>query len=46
MTVLRDAATSLLHRAGIRQIATRLREFSQFPERAAALILEALLTHA
>lgn len=46
MTELRDAAISLLHRAGIRQITARLREFSQFPERAASLILETRLTHA
>jgi predicted transposase YbfD/YdcC len=38
MAVLRDAARSLLHRAGIRRIAAQLRTHSQQPERALALV--------
>ncbi len=39
MAPLRDAAVSLLHRAGVRQIATRLRDHSQHPAAAVALLL-------
>jgi len=39
MTLLRDAAVSLLHRAGIRQITARLRYHSQHPASALALLL-------
>jgi predicted transposase YbfD/YdcC len=39
MALLRDAAVSLLHRAGIQQVAARLRRHSQHPEPAVALVL-------
>ena len=39
MAFLRDAAVSLLRRAGIRQIAARLREHAQDPAPAVALVL-------
>jgi len=39
MTLLRDAAISLLHAAGVRQIAARLRHHSQHPDQAIALVL-------
>ena len=39
MALLRDAAVSLLHRAGIRQITARLRSHSQHPAEAVALLL-------
>jgi predicted transposase YbfD/YdcC len=42
MAVLRDAALNLLHRAGIRRIASSLRTHSQQPERAVALVLGSL----
>jgi len=45
MAFLRDAAVSLLRRAGIRQIAARLREHAQDPAPAVALVLDAP-THA
>lgn len=44
--LLRDATVSLLHRCGVRQITACVREFSQFPERAVALVLQAPLPHA
>lgn len=46
MALLRDAALSLLHRAGIRRIASCLRTHSQHPERAVALVLSPLPTGA
>lgn len=46
MALLRDAALSLLHRAGVRQVAARLRAHSQQPERAVALVLGPLPTGA
>lgn len=46
MTLLRDAAIDLLHVAGVRQIAARLRHHSQYPTEAVALVLGALTTHA
>lgn len=46
MALLRDAALNLLHQAGIRCIASRLRTFSQRPERAVALVLGPLPTGA
>ncbi len=46
MALLRDAAVSLLHQAGIRQVAARLRTHSQHPEQAVALVVGPLLTHA
>jgi predicted transposase YbfD/YdcC len=39
MALLRDAAVSLLHRAGIRQVTARLRYHSQYPAAAVALLL-------
>ena len=46
MALLRDAALSLLHQAGIRRIASSLRRHSQQPERAVALVLSPLPTGA
>jgi predicted transposase YbfD/YdcC len=46
MALLRDAALSLLHRAGIRRIAAQLRTHSQQPERAVALVVGAPATGA
>lgn len=46
MAVLRDAALSLLHRAGIRRIAACLRTHGQYPERAVALVVAPLPTGA
>ena len=46
MALLRDAAISLLHGAGVRQVAARLRTHSQQPERAVALVLGPLPTGA
>lgn len=39
MALLRDAAVSVLHLAGIRQVAARLRRHSQHPKEAVALVL-------
>lgn len=39
VALLRDAAVSVLHRAGVRQIAARLRRHSQHPEQAVALVV-------
>jgi predicted transposase YbfD/YdcC len=46
MALLRDAALSLLHQAGIRRVASRLRTHSQHPERAIALVVGPLPTGA
>jgi predicted transposase YbfD/YdcC len=46
MALLRDAAVSLLRRAGVRQISARLRYHSQHPAAAVALLLAAPPTHA
>src|SRR5579871_350362 len=46
MALLRDAALSLIHRAGIRQISARLRYHSQHPAAAVALLLAPPPTHA
>jgi predicted transposase YbfD/YdcC len=46
MALLRDAAVSLLHRAGVTQVASRVRLHSQQPERAVALVLGPLPTDA
>ena len=46
MALLRDAAVSLLHHAGVRRIATGLRQHSQRPEQAVALVLGPLPTGA
>jgi predicted transposase YbfD/YdcC len=39
MALLRDAAVSLLHCAGVRQVAARLRTHSQHPDRAVTLVV-------
>lgn len=46
MALLRDAAVSLLHGAGIQRVAARLRTHSQHPEQAVALVLGPLPTGA
>jgi predicted transposase YbfD/YdcC len=46
MALLRDAALSILHRAGIQHIASRLRYHSQHPHEAVTLVLGSLTTHA
>ena len=46
MALLRDATLNLLHAAGIRRLASCLRAHSQHPERAVALVLGPLPTHA
>jgi predicted transposase YbfD/YdcC len=46
MALLRDAALSLLHGAGVRRVAARLRAHSQHPARAVALVLGPLPTGA
>ena len=46
MALLRDAAVSVLHRAGIRHISARLRYHSQHPAAAVALLVAPLPAHA
>lgn len=46
MALLRDSAVNLLHLAGITHIAACLRRHSQHPERAVALVVGPILTHA
>lgn len=46
MALLRDAALTLLHHAGVRRIASCLRLHSQHPERAVSLVLGPLSTGA
>jgi hypothetical protein len=46
MALLRDAAVSLRHRAGIWRIAARLRAHSQHPAQAVALVVGPLPTGA
>jgi len=46
LALLRDAAISLLHRTGVRQVAARLRRHSQHPEAAVALVVGPLPTGA
>ncbi len=46
MALLRDAAVSLLHHHGVRQVAARLRAHSQHPEAAMALVVSPLIPHA
>ena len=46
MALLRDAAVSLLHRAGVQRVAARLRTHSQHPDRAVALVVGPLPTGA
>ncbi len=46
LALLRDAAISLLHRAGVRRIAARLRAHSRHPEQAVALVVNPPPAHA
>jgi predicted transposase YbfD/YdcC len=46
LALLRDAAVSLLHRAGVRRVAARLRTHSQQPDAAVALVVQPLTTDA
>lgn len=46
MALLRDAALSLLHRAGVRRVAARLRTHSQHPDQAVALVVGPIPTGA
>lgn len=46
MALLRDAALSLLHQAGVTRVASRLRQQSQRPEQAVALVVGPLPTGA
>lgn len=46
MALLHDAAVTLLRRAGVHQIAARLRRHSQHPEQAVALVVGLLPTDA
>jgi predicted transposase YbfD/YdcC len=46
VAMLRDAALSLLHRAGVGTIAARLRHLSQHPDQAVALVCTPPPTHA
>jgi predicted transposase YbfD/YdcC len=46
LALLRDAAVNLLHHAGVRRVAARLRAHSQHPEQVVALVLGPLLTGA
>lgn len=46
MALLRDAAVTLLHLAGVRQVAARLRRHSQHPLEAVLLVVQALPTGA
>lgn len=46
MALLRDAAVSVLHRAGIQRVAACLRRHSQHPAEAVALVIGPLPTHA
>lgn len=46
MALLRDAAISLLHHHGVRQVAARLRAHSQQPDAAIALVVGPLVAHA
>lgn len=46
MALLRDAAVSVLHRAGIRRVAAQLRRHSQHPDQAVALVIDSLPTDA
>ncbi len=46
MALLRDAAVSLLHQAGVRRISARLRYHSQHPAAAVALLIASPSTHA
>jgi predicted transposase YbfD/YdcC len=46
MALLRDAALTLLHGAGVRRVAARLRAHSQHPDQAVELVVGTLPTHA
>ena len=46
MALLRDAAVNLLSRTGVRRVAARLRTHSQQPDRALALVVRPLPSHA
>lgn len=46
LAMLRDAAVSLLHRAGVRAIAARLRQHSQYPEPVIPLVCHPPASHA
>lgn len=46
LALLRDAALNMLHQAGIRQIAARLRLYAQHPEQAVALVVSNQSTRA
>ena len=46
MALLRDAAVSVLHQAGVRRVAARLGTHSQKPEQAVALVVDPLPTGA
>jgi predicted transposase YbfD/YdcC len=46
MALLRDAALNLLHQAGIRRLAARLRLHAQHPEQAVALVVAECPAHA
>jgi predicted transposase YbfD/YdcC len=46
MALLRDAAVNLLHLAGVRQVAARLRRHSQHPREAVMLVIQPLPTGA
>ena len=46
MALLRDAAVSLLHRAGVQPVAARLRTHGQHPERTVALVVGPIPTDA
>jgi predicted transposase YbfD/YdcC len=46
MALLRDAAVTVLHLAGVRQVAARLRRHSQYPAEALALVVQPLPTGA
>jgi predicted transposase YbfD/YdcC len=46
LALLRDAALNLLHQAGMRHVAARLRLHAQYPERAAALVIAGRPAHA
>lgn len=46
LALLRDAAVTVLHLAGVRRVTARLRRHSQHPERAVALVVNPLPTRA
>jgi predicted transposase YbfD/YdcC len=46
LALLRDASVTLLHLAGVQQVAARLRRHSQYPAEAVALVVQSLSTGA